>query len=266
MAASKKQALGYTIEAEKAIRQRDSSRALSAIGRCKTEIGGLREPAPPAPEPPQPDGRVLFNGAKISDFPGKQAASGAITEVKDPLGSGKTVFKFTVHDRDVAPITPTENPRAQLETPTFVTPGLEFWFRSKLLIPEDFPKFTGWLTLFAVYGPPFAGSGPWHIAASERGTELAWEEHERSFSIPLERGRWIDIMQHGLFSENGWLEIYVDGALAMSKTPAALRNRTNNGGNNNVRIAQYRQKGMFEVGTVYWDQLIAGTTRASVGG
>ena len=226
---------------------------------------GEKLPPPSTPEPPPPSvvKPDLFLGDQIKDFPGKQAAPGAITEVSDPLGSGQTVFKYTVHNSDVAPITPTDNPRAQLETPDFVTPGLEFWFRTKLLVPADFPTYSGWLTFYAVYGPPFAGSGPWHIS-SQGGKYLEWEEHD--WKIPLVKGKWIDLMQHGVFSEDGWLEIYVNGELSMPKTKAALRNRTNNGGPNNVRISFYRQKNMFESASIYWGPLLCGTTRASVGG
>jgi len=233
----------------------------------KERLRSIRErhipipPIEPTPEPeptPHPD---IFLGDQISDFPGKQFVPGGVTEVADPLGSGQKVLKFTVKDSD-EPIK-SGNPRAQLESPDFVTPGLEFWFRTKLLIPSDFPSFNGWMTLFSVYGPPYDGSGPWHIASGD-GKNIGWEEH--NWSTPITRGKWMDIMQHGVFSENGWLEIYLNGQLSMPKTNAALRNRTNGGGDNNVRIAQYREKGMFDVGTLYWGPLLCGTTRASVGG
>lgn len=220
-------------------------------------------PTQPPPTQPPPTGTAkpdLFNGDQIRDFPGNQSAPGAISEVADPLGSGQTVFKMTVKDSDRVI---SENPRAQLESPSFVTPNLEFWFRTKLLIPNEFPTFSGWMTLFSVYGPPYAGSGPWHIASGD-GRNIGWEDH--NWRVPITRGKWMDIMQHGVFSENGFLEIFLNGQLSMPKTNAALRNRTNSGGNNNVRIAQYRQAGMFDVATLYWGPLLCGTTRASVGG
>lgn len=242
-----------------------------ALKLVKAEPGEKQPPEPepePPVEPPKPD---LFWGRKISDFPGViRAAKDRITEVPDPLGSGETVFKYTVQDGDVAPLTPTENPRAQMESPDFVKPNTEFWFKTKILIPEDFPAFppastNPWFTYFAVYGPPFAGSGPWHISTWD-GKTMVWEEHEKSFSAPIVKGKWMDFTQHGLFSEQGWLEIYLDGTLVCPKTPAALRNHTNNGGNNNVRISSYRKKGMFPTCTYYWGPLLCGTTKASVGG
>jgi len=234
---------------------------LSAI---EAKIGRPEEPpkVEPPPTPPPVANPDIFLGDQISDFPGKQFVPGGVTEVADPLGSGQKVLKFTVNDSD-EPIK-SGNPRAQLESPDFVTPGLEFWFRTKLLIPSDFPSFNGWMTLFSVYGAPYAGSGPWHLSSSD-GRNIEWEEH--SWSTPITRGKWVDIMQHGVFSENGWLEIYLNGQLSMPKTTAALRNSTNNGGPNNVRIAQYRKKGMIPgQATLYWGPLLCGSTKASVGG
>jgi len=255
------QGLGTQINAEEGKRYAGDGVLTDRVAALEAKIAELAKPAPePTPEPTShPD---IFLGDQISDFPGKQFVPGGVTEVTDPLGSGQKVLKFTVNDSD-EPIK-SGNPRAQLESPDFVTPGLEFWFRTKLLIPSDFPTFSGWMTLFSVYGPPYAGSGPWHIASSD-GKNIGWEEH--NWSTPITRGKWMDIMQHGVFSENGWLEIYLNGQLSMPKTNAALRNSTNNGGPNNVRIAQYRKKGMIPgQATLYWGPLLCGSTRASVGG
>jgi hypothetical protein len=41
---------------------------------------------------------------------------------------------------------------------------------------------------------------------------------------------------------------------------------SNNGGPNHAKIMQYRQKGLFDVATVYFGALKVGTTRAAVGG
>ena len=41
---------------------------------------------------------------------------------------------------------------------------------------------------------------------------------------------------------------------------------SNGGGTNSVRIAQYREAGMFQTATVYWGGVKVGTSRAAVGG
>lgn len=219
-------------------------------------------PPPPPAEPPvaKPD---IFNGTKISDFHMIEAVPGRVAEVKDPLGGGFACLAMTVADSDVGKGNePTDNPRSQLESPSVITPGSETWSRTRILFPADFPQFSGWMTLFSIYGPPYAGSGPVHI--STYGKTLAWEEHP--WSTPLVRGQWMDFMWHMKFAKDGWAEVYLNGALAY-KANAETMNGTNNGGPNNVRIAQYRQKGIIPgTATVYFDGLKIGTTRASVGG
>src|ERR1700761_8961838 len=69
--------------------------------------------APQAAPAAAESGVTLFEGNQINDYAMLQEAPGAITEVPDPAGSGESVFKMTVSNNDVAPITPTDNPRAQ---------------------------------------------------------------------------------------------------------------------------------------------------------
>ena len=59
----------------------------------------------------------FFKATRLSDFWVSHSAPGAITEVQDPAGSGESVFQMTVNDKDVYPITPTENPRANCSRP-----------------------------------------------------------------------------------------------------------------------------------------------------
>ncbi|HEX4729767.1 MAG TPA: hypothetical protein VH299_00770, partial [Solirubrobacterales bacterium] len=81
-----------------------------------------------------PAGRI-FSGTKISDFALNQSAPGAITEVASPTGGGETALQMTVANSDVYPITPTDNPRAQLLSPNLFNPGDEFWWHSKFFLP-----------------------------------------------------------------------------------------------------------------------------------
>ncbi|MGD9737532.1 MAG: heparin lyase I family protein [Solirubrobacterales bacterium] len=235
-------------------------------------------------------GGLLFNGNNIRDFADIQAAPHAITEVPDPLGGGEKVLKMTVHDQDVAPITPTENPRAQALTPALIHIGDEFWLRTEFLIPKgkDFPaRVPGWMALLSVYGPPYDGSSPWQIDVS--GRQMLWERNENydfdtPWKAPLVRGRWVSVLLHERFDDDGWVEMWIDGKpvtfFARGTSGSDNRNHhapsrrlrmatadwSNDGGPNSVRISQYREEGMFEVATVYWKALKIGTSRAAVGG
>jgi hypothetical protein len=236
-------------------------------------------PRPPAPSPPpakpvEPAGSLLFRGASIADFAALQEAPEAITEVLDPLGSGETVFKITVQNDDVYPVTPTENPRAQALSPSIVEPGDEFWLKTKFLIPQNFPNVSSWLSLVSIYGPSYDGSSPWNIKIA--GPKIEWQRNgtydwDIPWSMPLERDRWITILSHERFATDGWVEMWVDGAPVVfpegsTRIEMETMDASNDGGPNAAKIMQYREAGLFESASLYFGPLELGTTRAAVGG
>ncbi|MGD9735669.1 MAG: heparin lyase I family protein [Solirubrobacterales bacterium] len=232
------------------------------------------EPEPPQQEPEAPNPQLLFEGSRIRDFPLVQAAPGAITEVPDPLGSGQTVFQLTVDDGDVAPLTPTENPRAQLVSPDLVEAGDEFSLKTKFLIPQNFPTVTGWMSVLSIYGPPFNASSPWQIEVV--GDHLQWTRNRTygfdvPWQAPLIKGAWVTVLTHERFAEDGFVEMWIDGQPVSffgreTRLEMKTMDTSNGAGANSIRMTQYRQAGMFETGTTYFGPVRFGTTRAAVGG
>ena len=227
---------------------------------------------------------MLFNGARIRDYANIQAAPNAITEVADPLGSGETVLKMTVSDKDVAPITPTENPRAQALSASVVKPGGEIWLATKFMLPADFPSSVpGWMSLVEIYGAPFAGPSPWRIGIG--GSKLSWQRNgnykwDVPWEAPLVRGRWVNVLLHQRFAGDGWVEMWIDGVPVKffsggTYNPSKVAptehlemktmDSSNNGGANHAKVMNYREAGMFSSATVYFGALKVGATRASVG-
>jgi Polysaccharide lyase/Bacterial Ig domain len=236
-------------------------------------------PGTPAPQPipaPGDPGGLFFDGSRLANFGLIQdAAPDRIQEVSDPLGSGSTVFKVTVKNSDVYPLTPTENPRAQALSPGFIKPGMEFWLRHSVMFPTDFPSSVpGWLELMSIYGPPFNGSCP--VAIGVRGANLTFQRgktygYDNPWKTPLVKNRWIDIMIHERFGTDGWVELYIDGRpVTMSNGQTHLSMQTmdgsNNGGPNHAKFSVYFQANMFASLTMYHSALRVGATRASVGG
>ena len=73
----------------------------------------LRAPRPRSATPAsQSSSDLLFYGDQVSDFAMNQSAPDAVSEVADPAGGGQGAFEMTVDDSDVAPVTPTADPRA----------------------------------------------------------------------------------------------------------------------------------------------------------
>jgi hypothetical protein len=240
--------------------------------------------APVTPTPPTADS--IFTGAKIKDFALLQSAPNAITEVPDPLGSGQNVIKMTVSDKDVAPITPTENPRAQALSPDIIKSGDEFWLSTKFLLPQDFPSnVPGWVGLGSIYGEPFGGPSPWQLDIE--GEHICWPRNSNykwdvPWQMPIVRGQWVTVLLHERFASDGWVEMWVNGqpikffSSGGSYNPNKIApterlamktmDSSNNGGPNSAKIANYRLKGMFSSLTIYFGALRVGKTRASVGG
>jgi len=215
-----------------------------------------------------------------------QSAPGAVSVVLDPAGSGQAVFRFDVDDSDVAPITPTNNPRAQLVSPAILEPGDEIWWSAGFYLPSSFPSSVpGWLNLLqGPFGPPFSGSPPWQIQV--RDEKLQWTRNSTygfdvPWQMPLVKNQWVDVMVHERFASNGFVEMWINGrqvtffsggtfnpngVAPTTHLAMQLLNSSNDEGPNSLYLQSYREAGMFSSVTVYESPLRIGTARASVEG
>jgi hypothetical protein len=229
---------------------------------------------------------VLFRAEHLSDFWLRQSAPGAITEAPDPAGSGQAVFKLSVGDGDVYPVTPTENPRAEMLSPPTIKAGDEIWFSSKFFLPADFPSsIPGWMNVMqGPYGEPWDGPPPWHIEVN--GSSLRWTRNSTydwdvPWQMPLVRNRWVSVIVHERFGPDGWVEMWIDGqqvtffaggsynpngVAPTQRLAMATMDSSNSASGNSVYLQSYRKAGMFASLTSYEGPLTIGRTRASVGG
>jgi outer membrane biosynthesis protein TonB len=245
------------------------------------------EPVPaPAPEPsPAPaPGPNLFDGTKVGSFWINHSAPGAITEAPDPAGGSQGAIKMTVSDKDVYPITPTENPRAELLSPGLIKPGMEFWLSTKFLVPTSYPSIpsNGWVSLVSIYGAPFNGPSPWRLELA--GNTLQWQRNETynwdvPFEMPLPRGKWVEVVTHERFGSDGFVEMWINGkaitffgsggynpsgAAPTERLEMQTMDASNDADANSAKIMQYRKAGMFSSGTVYFGPLRIGASRNAV--
>lgn len=234
--------------------------------------------------PPPP---LFFAGLVQADFD-EQAEPGAITEVPDPAGSGETVFEFTVSNEDT--LGDPETVRAQLLSPNLITDGMEFWARNAFYLPADFPEAEiDFIQLLEwPYGPPFSGSPPFGIKfanVDEGPPMMLWQRNSTyafdiPWSVPMRKGRWIEVLTHMRFAKDGWIELWIDG-LPVTFFPAGsahnpngeepttrlemeVRDKSNDGTANEAIIQSYRKLDNFDSVTSYSKGLLLGTTRSAV--
>ncbi len=254
-----------------------------ALKRARPLPAKPRPAASPASESKSnPD--VLFYGDSVSDFAMNQSAPGAVSEVADPAGSGQSVLKMSVANSDVAPVTPTADPRAQLLSPSIINNGDEFWWSGKFFLPADFPdSVPGWLTVMeGPYGEPFDGTPPWHIEIND--DHIQWTrndtyDYDVPWQMPLVRNKWIDVVVHERFAADGWVEMWIDGQQITFFGPGsynprreastthlamATRDRSNDEGANFTVIQSYRKAGMFSSVSLLQGPMAIGRTRAAV--
>jgi hypothetical protein len=242
------------------------------------------KPKPSAAPASESNSDLLFYGDNVSDFAMNQSAPGAVTEVADPAGSGQPALKMTVSNSDVAPVTPTSDPRAQLLSPSIIDNGDEFWWSGKFFLPADFPtSVPGWLTVMeGPYGAPFDGTPPWHIEVN--GEHIQWTrndtyDYDVPWQMPLVRDKWIDVVIHERFAADGWVEMWVDGQqvtffgsdtynpddeAATTRLSMATRDHSNDEGPNFTVIQSYRKAGMFSSVSLFQGPMAIGRTRAAV--
>jgi Polysaccharide lyase len=201
------------------------------------------------------------------------------------LGGSETVLKMTVSNKDVYPVTPTENPRAQALSPDMIKSGSEFWLSTKFMLPSNFPSsIPGWLALIEIHGAPFNGSSPWQIGIG--GNSLNWQRNNSygwdiPWEVPFVKNHWTTVLLHERFATDGWVEMWIDGKqvnffssggynpsrhAATERLTMKTMDSSNNGGANAAKLMNYREAGMFESATVYFGALKVGLSRASVDG
>jgi hypothetical protein len=222
--------------------------------------------------------KVLFAATfadGLREFP-NQIHPERISVVHDPvLGDARHVLKFRVFNSDTGP---TENPRAQIETPFDFDEGedryMGFAYRFGDEFPTELPRL-GWVTLGSIaYGPPNEGAGPLSIRVQNDvdggGAELRWQRNETyDYDIPwvgpkiadLE-GRWVDfVIRTKLHSDPdvGFVELWMNTGSGWERQELHGRSRlymktydsSNDGGANNSRLGLYYRRDIPGPLTVY---------------
>jgi hypothetical protein len=215
--------------------------------------------------PDQTEGSLLQSAAAAS--PGTDNASSA--------------FSLTANNADIYPLTPTDNPRAQLITPTnIVSAGSNFWESYEVYVPTNFPlalTYQGWVTIGSpFYGAPFTATPPvnlmimngmWHWATDHYapgGAHLLWSQ-------PVAVGQWTRFTWHIIASQDGFAELYING----NPVTVTYKGESTQGFNFPVidpvddagpwfsQLAVYMQANIFPSLTLYFNDFKIATTQSA---
>ena len=200
--------------------------------------------------------------------------------------AGKYAAQFHVLDTDVAPCTSTDNPRAELESPSLFSPGDERWEAWSVYVPSSHPApactkcANG--TFFAFqedYGAPFDGPPAmgWYfdfgvspnLFSMDRGQQY---KDDQPWLSPLLTGQWVDFLVHKKFSNTddgtGFVEAWENGSPITFSTCNCTRLSTQTMHATQTSLAfymtAYRAAGLFDSFDTYYDEVRIGTTQASV--
>jgi hypothetical protein len=195
------------------------SQATGGFGgsRARSRAGSIRATAA---VPRTGRGRVLFNGTTLAGWINQSASPTRVQEVPDPSGARGAVLQLTAKNGDIAPLTPTDNPRAQLITPNnIVKAGVPFWESYEVYVPMSFSiteSDGGWLALGSpFYGPPYNGTPSIELIIANghyywstdpsgpAGSRLLW-------SSRVAFGKWTRFTWHVVPATRGFAELYVN--------------------------------------------------------
>jgi hypothetical protein len=198
------------------------------------------------------------------------------------LGSTRKVAKMTVFDSDRGP---TNDPRAQLDTPSFWDEGEEYYVGLSVMFGGDWNWRmcpTCWVTFHQVYGPPFNAQGPTNLNVKpdnrRREPRMTWERTDRfgfdhPFEMPVRPHKWYDIVWRERLSRDprkGFVELWINGGGGWRQVSLNGRERLkmatkirSNGSRlqgNSSNIQLYRRQGIARVATMYFAEHRVGTS------
>jgi hypothetical protein len=223
---------------------------------------------------------LLFNGSKKSSWFDQSAVVSRIRAVTDPATGVGKVLRFEAYNSDVFPLTPTQNPRAQLVTPLRVKPGSRFWESYEVYVPKNFPVAltkNAWIALGSpAYGAPFAGPPPVGLSITDgkfrfQRNGFASHPYQIAWQMPLALGRWVRFTWHILLSRNGFTQLYVNGVpveLANGNSRSTtlsmpVIDQTDGTGPWYSQLSVYFQHNVFPKLTLYFKDFRIGTTEAA---
>lgn len=214
-----------------------------------------------APAPAEVIWRGDFESGDIKQWSKAQVvAPDRLQVVTSPVRQGQHALRVEVRQGD-DPINASGN-RAELVWMQPEVEGNERYYAWSTMWPSSYPSKDTWQLFTQWHHSGNTGSPP--VEFFVRGETVHFSVQGDIYSMPLVRGVWRDFIFHVRWSAStnkGFVELWVDGKLVVPKRPAA---GLFPGMSNYLKQGLYRNDTIAEVGVVYHDGMVVGTTLADV--
>ncbi|WP_439099184.1 heparin lyase I family protein [Corallococcus exercitus] len=192
----------------------------------------------------------------------QMVSSDRLQVVTSPVSEGKYALKATVKQGD-DPINSSGN-RNELVYLSNEKVGSEYWYRWKVMFPNDFPSVDAWQLFTQWHHDGCCGSPPVEFFVKGEVIRLSLNDSGTVWTTPLKRGAWQEFIFHVKWSPDpsvGYVELWHNGVQVLKKTKAMTMF---SGQNNYLKLGLYRDDSISAVGVVYHDGMIQATSREDV--
>jgi len=214
---------------------------------------------------PSASANVLWRGdyetGDLSQWAGVEGLTSRLTIVQSPVRQGKYALRTELHQGDFANSgtrNEVENSSAQYNE----VEGNDKWYAWSTMFASDFPAPKTWQVFTQWHHSGLTGSPPLEFDVLGETIQLAHNGGTILWRTPLVRGVWHDFVVHVFWSStNGYVDLYYDGTKVLDHQATPTLNP---GQYNYLKQGLYRDASIADVGVVYHDGMVMGTTLADV--
>jgi hypothetical protein len=202
-----------------------------------------------------------FETGDLSQWAGREGLISRLTVVQSPVRQGKYALRTELHQGDVTNSgtrNEVENSSAQFNE----VEGNDRWYAWSTMFAADFPAPNTWQVFTQWHHSGLTGSPPVEFDVLGETIQLAHNGGTVLWRAPLVRNVWHDFVFHVLWSStNGYVELYYDGTKVVDRQAVPTLNP---GQYAYLKQGLYRDASIVDVGVVYHDGMVMGTTLADV--
>ncbi len=202
-----------------------------------------------------------FETGDLSQWTGMNGLVSRLTVVTDPVRQGRYALRTELRQGDVNS-SGTRN-ELTLAAPQFQeVEGNDKWYAWSTLFPADYPSNNTWQVFTQWHDSGCCGSPPVEFDVLGERIQLAHNGGTVLWSTPLVRNQWHDFVVHVYWSSTaGYVDLYYDGSKVLDHQATQTLYP---GEYTYLKQGLYRNATITQVGVVYHDGMVMGTSLADV--